>query len=104
MRIALGTDVGVFPWSMNPAAEAKLMSDAGMPAMAVIRSVTSVAAALLDPLCKPGVKTCAKSDVGEIAPGKYADLVAVTGDPLRDITELERVKWVMKAGVVWKAP
>jgi imidazolonepropionase-like amidohydrolase len=102
VAIAFGTDAGAFPWSMNPAAEAKLMLDAGMPAMAVIRSLTSVAAALLDPLCKPGAKTCAKSDLGVIAPGKHADLVAVSGDPLRDITELERVTWVMKAGVVWK--
>jgi imidazolonepropionase-like amidohydrolase len=104
VRIAFGTDVGAFPWSMNPAAEAKLMLDAGMPAMAVIRSVTSAAGALLDPLCRPGAKACGKSDVGEIAAGKYADLVAVSGDPLKDITELERVTWVMKAGVVWKAP
>jgi imidazolonepropionase-like amidohydrolase len=104
VRIAFGTDAGAFPWSMNPAAEAKLMLDAGMPPMAVIRSVTSVAAALLDPLCKPGAKGCARSDLGEIAPGKHADLIAVAGDPVKDITELERVTWVMKAGVVWKAP
>jgi imidazolonepropionase-like amidohydrolase len=104
MRIAFGTDAGAFPWSMNPAAEAKLMQDAGMPAMAVIRSVTSVAAALLDPLCKPGAKVCARSDLGEIAQGKHADLIAVAGDPLKDITALERVTWVMKAGAVVKAP
>ncbi|HEU4730026.1 MAG TPA: amidohydrolase family protein, partial [Kofleriaceae bacterium] len=104
VRIAFGTDAGAFPWSMNPAAEAKLMADAGMPAMAVIRAMTSVAAALLDPLCKPGAKACAKSELGEIAPGKRADLVAVAGDPIKDITEVERVTWVMKAGVVWKAP
>jgi imidazolonepropionase-like amidohydrolase len=104
VRIAFGTDAGAFPWSMNPAVEAKLMVDAGMPAMAVIRSATSVAAALLDPLCKPGAKACAKSEIGEIAPGKHADLIAVAGDPLKDITELERVTWVMKAGAVWKAP
>jgi len=104
VRIAFGTDAGAFPWSMNPAAEAKLMADAGMPPMAVIRAVTSVAGALLDPFCKPGAKTCAKSEVGVIAPGKHADLVAVGGDPLKDITELERVTWVMKAGVVWKGP
>jgi imidazolonepropionase-like amidohydrolase len=103
MRIAFGTDAGAFPWSMNPAAEAKLMQDAGMPAMAVIRSVTSVAAALLDPLCKPGAKACARSDLGEIAQGKHADLIAVAGDPLKDITELERVTWVMKAGAVVKS-
>jgi imidazolonepropionase-like amidohydrolase len=104
VRIAFGTDAGVFPWTMNPAAEAKLMTDAGMPAMAVIRSATSVAGALLDPWCKPGAKTCAKSDLGELAAGRHADLVAVAGDPLKDITELERVTFVMKAGVVVKAP
>lgn len=104
VRIAFGTDAGAFPWSMNPAAEAKLMVDAGMPAMAVIRSVTSAAAALLDPLCKPGAKACAKSDLGEIVPGKHADLIAVAGNPVQDITELERVTWVMKGGVVWKSP
>jgi imidazolonepropionase-like amidohydrolase len=104
VRIVFGTDAGAFPWSMTPAAEAKLMLDAGMPAIAVLRSATSLAAALLDPYCKPGAKQCAKSNVGEIAPGKYADLVAVAGDPFKDITELERVTWVMKAGVVWKTP
>jgi len=104
VRIAFGTDAGAFPWTMNPAAEARLMADAGMPAMAVIRAATSVAAALLDPLCKPGAKACAASEVGAIAAGKRADLVAVAGDPLKDITELERVTWVMKAGVVWKTP
>jgi imidazolonepropionase-like amidohydrolase len=104
VRIAFGTDAGAFPWSMNPAAEAKLMADAGMPPMAVIRSLTSVAGALLDPLCKPGAKACAKSDLGEIAVGKHADLVAVSGDPLKDVTELERVTFVMKAGTVVKAP
>ncbi len=104
VRIAFGTDAGAFPWTINPASEAKLMADAGMSAMAVIRSLTSVAGQLLDPWCKPGAKTCAGSDVGVIAPGKHADLVAVAGDPLKDLTELERVRWVMKAGVVWTGP
>jgi imidazolonepropionase-like amidohydrolase len=104
VRIAFGTDAGAFPWSMNPAAEAKLMVDAGMPAIAVIRSVTSAAGALLDPLCRPGAKACAKSELGEIAPGKRADLIAVAGNPLQDITELERVTWVMKGGTVYKSP
>jgi imidazolonepropionase-like amidohydrolase len=104
VRIAFGTDAGAFPWTVNPASEAKLMADAGMPPIAVIRALTSVAGALLDPWCKPGAKTCGKSELGVIAPGMHADLVAVAGDPLRDLTELERVRWVMKAGVVWKAP
>jgi imidazolonepropionase-like amidohydrolase len=100
VRIVFGTDAGAFPWRMNPAQEAKLMVDAGMPAAAVVRAITSGAAALLDPLCKPGSKTCPHSDVGVIAPGKLADLVAVPGDPLADITQLERVSWVMKGGAV----
>jgi imidazolonepropionase-like amidohydrolase len=104
VKIVFGTDAGAFPWKINPAGEAKLMVDAGMPAMAVIRALTSSAAALLDPYCKPGAKTCAKSDVGEITVGKLADLVAVAGDPVKDITEVERVTWVMKAGVIWKTP
>lgn len=101
VHIVFGTDAGAFPWSMNPAAEAKLMVDAGMPAADVVRAMTSAAAALLDPMCRAGAKTCPSSDVGIIAAGKYADLVAVDGDPLKDITELERVKFVMKAGVVY---
>jgi imidazolonepropionase-like amidohydrolase len=104
VRIAFGTDAGAFPWTVNPATEAKLMADAGMTPIAVIRALTSVAGALLDPWCKPGAKTCAKSELGVIAPGMHADLVAVAGDPLRDLTELERVRWVMKAGVVWNGP
>jgi imidazolonepropionase-like amidohydrolase len=104
VRIAFGTDAGAFPWSMNPAQEAKLMVEAGMPPSAVIRSLTSVAATLLDPMCRPDEKACRHSDVGVIAPGKHADLVAVDGDPLKDITELERVRFVMKAGAVVKGP
>jgi imidazolonepropionase-like amidohydrolase len=104
VRIAFGTDAGAFPWTVNPASEAKLMADAGMSPIAVIRALTSGAAALLDPWCKPGAKLCARSELGAIAPGLHADLVAVAGDPLADLTELERVRWVMKAGVVWKGP
>lgn len=100
VHIVFGTDAGAFPWRINPAEEAKLMVDAGMPAAAVIRAMTSGAAALLDPLCKPGSKTCPHSDVGVIAAGKHADLVAVPGDPIADITRVEHVTWVMKAGVV----
>jgi len=104
VRIVFGTDAGAFPWRMNPAAEAKLMVDAGMAPAAVLRAITSGAASLLDPLCLPGAKTCASSDVGAIAIGKHADFVAVAGDPQKDITELERVTFVMKAGVVVRGP
>jgi imidazolonepropionase-like amidohydrolase len=100
VRIIFGTDAGAFPWTVDPAQEAKLMVDAGMPAAAVVRSLTSAAGALLDPYCKPDAKTCARSEVGVVAPGMFADLVAVAGNPLADITELERVTWVMKSGTV----
>ncbi len=101
VRIVFGTDAGAFPWTMNPAAEAKLMVDAGMPPAAVVRAMTSLAGKLLDPYCRPDAKTCAHSDVGVIAPGMYADLVAVDRDPLADVTALEHVTWVMKGGVVF---
>jgi imidazolonepropionase-like amidohydrolase len=60
--------------------------------MQAIRSATVVAAELLQ----------AQTDLGVIEPGKFADIVAVDGDPLKDMTELERVKFVMKGGHVFK--
>ncbi|MFN2453182.1 MAG: amidohydrolase family protein [Pyrinomonadaceae bacterium] len=62
----------------------------GMTPMQAIQSATLVAADLLE---RP-------NDMGALEAGKYADIIAVTGDPLRDITELERVKFVMKGGKV----
>jgi imidazolonepropionase-like amidohydrolase len=64
----------------------------GMTPMQAIQSATSVAAALLDQ----------QENLGSIGVGKYADIIAVDGDPLSDITELERVKFVMKGGEVMK--
>jgi len=104
VKIVFGTDAGAFPWTINPAKEAKLMVDAGMTPMAVIRAATSGAAALLEPMCRPDAKECPRTDVGVVAPGKYADLVAVDGDPTKDITELERVRFVMKGGTIYKGP
>jgi len=66
--------------------------DYGMTPMQAIRSGTSVAADLLGWSDK----------LGTVEPGKWADLVAVSGDPLKDITELERVKFVMKGGAIYK--
>jgi imidazolonepropionase-like amidohydrolase len=93
VKIALGTDAGGFSWTeLNQAREFKYYVDYGMAPMQAIRTGTSVAAELLG-----------WSDrVGSVEPGKLADLVAVSGDPLSDITELERVKFVMKGGVVYK--
>ena len=65
----------------------------GMTPMQAIRSATSMASELLG----------WKDKVGTIESGKWADIVAVSGDPLKDISELSRVKFVMKAGVVYKS-
>jgi imidazolonepropionase-like amidohydrolase len=94
VRIALGTDVGGFPWTeINEAKEFAYYVQYGMTPMQAIKSGTSVAAELL-----------AQRDLGVVAPGAYADLVAVAGDPLKDIAELERVRFVMKGGVTYVSP
>src|SRR4030088_3600861 len=93
VKIALGTDAGGFDWKgLNQAKEFEYYVNYGMTPMQAIRSGTVVAAELLGWSDK----------MGTIEAGKWADLVAVTGDPLKDITELERVKFVMKGGAVYK--
>ena len=94
VKIAFGTDAGGFPWTINPAQEFPLMVKYGMTPAQAIRSATSTAAELLG----------MQDKVGTIETGKYADIVAVPGDPLRDVTELEKVNFVMKGGVVYKKP
>ena len=92
VKIAMGTDVGGFPWTeINQAKELEYYVQYGMTPMQAIQSGTSVAAALLGQ----------DQNVGAIAPGLYADIIAVAGDPTRDITELQRVKFVMKSGAVY---
>jgi imidazolonepropionase-like amidohydrolase len=92
-KIAFGTDVGGFDWrEVNGAKEFGYYVNYGMTPMQAIRSSTSVAADLLGWSDK----------LGTVEPGKWADLVAVSGDPLKDISELERVKFVMKGGVIYK--
>ncbi len=91
VKIAFGTDAGVFPHGTQ-AREFKLYVDEGMSPMRAIQSATSAAAECIG----------WPDRVGAVEPGKYADLIAVAGDPLKDITELERVKWVMKGGAVVK--
>jgi imidazolonepropionase-like amidohydrolase len=89
VKISFGTDMGVGPHGQN-AREFALMVEAGMSNADAIKAATVTAAELLD-----------ISDLaGSIRPGKSADLVAVAGDPLSDITELERVRFVMAAGAL----
>src|SRR5438876_8199062 len=92
VKIVAGTDVGGFPWTeINQAKEFEYYVQYGMTPMQAIKSGTSVAADLLGQ----------QDNLGAIAPGLLADIVAVAGDPLRDITELQRVKFVMKGGAVY---
>jgi imidazolonepropionase-like amidohydrolase len=93
VKIALGTDAGGFDWKvLNEAKEFEYYVQYGMTAMQAIRAGTSVPAELLGWSDK----------LGTIEAGKWADIVAVGGDPLKDIKELESVKFVMKGGTVYK--
>lgn len=94
VKIAFGTDAGVAPHGSN-AREFGLMVDAGMPPMAALQSATIQAARLLR----------LEGQLGAITAGRWADIVAVKGDPLRDIRAMEQVDFVMKAGrVVPRSP
>lgn len=90
VKIAFGTDAAVYPHGEN-AKEFAVYVTLGMTPLAALRSATTVAAEVLG-----------KDDRGAIAPGKLADLIAVPGDPLQDITVTERVQWVMQGGKVLK--
>jgi len=90
LKIALGTDAGGFAWDVNQAVELQRMVAAGMNSAQAIRAATTVAAELLGQ----------KGKLGEVAPGAFADLIAVAGDPLLDVRELTRVRFVMKDGLV----
>ena len=87
VKIAFGTDSGVSPHGDN-AKEFVYMVEAGMPAMAAIQSATIEAAKLLR----------AEEEIGSIAAGKLADIIAVDGDPLADISVMTNVSFVMKDG------
>jgi imidazolonepropionase-like amidohydrolase len=91
VKIAFGTDAGVSKHGRN-ADEFELMVKHGVPAGAAIEAATINAATLL------GVD----KEVGSLEPGKAADIIAVSGDPTKDVTVLKSVKFVMKGGVVHK--
>src|SRR5438270_3191093 len=92
VKIVYGTDMGGIPWTDPIAQEFPRMVDLGMSPLGAIRSATSRAADMLD----------MTGQIGVIAPGAYADVIALSGDPLRNIKELERVGFVMKDGQVFK--
>lgn len=92
LKIAFGTDMGGIKWSEPIAQEFSRMVEFGMPPLEAIRSATTRAAELLD----------MQGQIGVIAPGSYADIIAVSGDSLHDINQLEHVAFVMKGGQVYK--
>jgi imidazolonepropionase-like amidohydrolase len=92
LKIVYGTDMGGMPWTESMGQEFARMTSAGMAPMDAIQAATSRPAEMLD----------RQGELGVIAPGAYADIVAVSGDPLSDIRELERVKFVMKDGSVFR--
>jgi imidazolonepropionase-like amidohydrolase len=93
VKIALGTDAGGFDWKkVNQAKEFEYYVQYGMTPTQAIRAGTSVASELLG----------WSDTAGTVEAGKWADLVAVSGNPLKDITELQKVKFVMKGGVIFK--
>src|SRR5579859_7388365 len=92
VKIVFGTDVGGFDWKVNAAVEFPYMVKYGMTPMQAIRSATATSAEMLG----------MTNDIGSLTAGKYADLVAVKGDPLNDINLLQQIDFVMKGGEVVK--
>ena len=91
VKMSFGTDLGVCPYGTS-GKQLAFMVKYGMTPMQAIRSATTNAADLLGH----------SSEIGSIKPGKFADLIAVSGDPLKDISVLENVEFVMKEGKVYK--
>ena len=92
LKIVYGTDMGGIPWTEPLAQEFGRMVSLGMSPMDAIQSATVRASEMLD----------MKGEIGVVVPGAYADIVAVAGDPLRDVGELEHVHFVMHNGFVFK--
>lgn len=90
VKIAFGTDLGTFDFSINGAVEFSEMLRNGITPLRALRAATSVAAELL------------QLNTGSIAVGKYADIIAMSGNPFEEITVTEKVNFVMKSGIVYR--
>ncbi|HEU4608241.1 MAG TPA: amidohydrolase family protein, partial [Chitinophagaceae bacterium] len=90
VKICMGGDVGVFPHGDN-VREMELMAEYGMPVIDVLRSATTVNAGVFG----------LSDRLGRLAPGMLADVIAVSGNPAQNISDLRRVIWVMKDGKMW---
>jgi imidazolonepropionase-like amidohydrolase len=89
VTILSGSDIGVFTHGDN-ARELEIMVDYGMQPVAALKAATSVAGRVLH------------MNIGLVKAGMFADLIAVDGDPAKDISAIRRVRFVMKAGTVYK--
>ena len=94
VKIVYGTDMGGIEWTEAEAQEFARLVEFGLTPMAAIQAATSRAAELLD----------MQGEIGVIAPGAFADVIAVGGDPLRNIRELEQVRFVMHNGRIVRQP
>jgi len=92
LKMAFGTDAGAFPWTTNPTKEFSALVRDGMSASVALQSATREAAKLMH----------MDDKVGVIEPGKLADIVAVPGNPLDQISVMEKVDFVMKDGVIYR--
>ncbi len=93
VKIAFGTDMGGIPWTEPIAQEFTRMVELGMPPIEAVQSATSRAASLLD----------MDGKIGVVAPGAFADIIALDGDPLQDVKVLENIRFVMKDGKIFRS-
>ena len=92
VKIAYGTDIGGYDWNQPQAKDFEYMVKWGMTNLQAIQSATIIAAQLLE-----------QENIGELRTGAFADIIAVKGDPIKDIKILQKIQWVMKNGVVYKS-
>ncbi len=93
IKVAYGTDIGGYDWNLPQAKDFEYMVKWGMTTTQAIQTATITAAELLG---KTGL-------IGEIKTGALADLIAINGDPTKDIQLLQQIKWVMKNGIIYKS-
>ena len=92
VKIAFGTDAGAYEWDMSPARQLVTMVKWGMTPAQALRAATLRGAELMQ----------LQNEIGTVEAGKYADIIAVQGNPLNDISVMQKITFVMKGGVVFK--
>ncbi len=93
VKLAYGTDIGGYAWNLSQAKDFEYFVQWGLTPVQAIQTATTTAAELLE---QQGL-------IGEIKSGAYADIIAVKGDPTKDVKLLQQVQWVMKDGMVYKS-